>query len=291
MKEGYILIATNQQKFLELALNLALSIKLKDNKKRPIALLYDNRINIPEKYKKYFDILIKKNKEDNEIYGTTNKILLFKYSPFERTMYIDSDCLMVKKDISIIWKKLRRYNFTVMGHKVIAGTCGCWNLNIKEVIKKLHLSYMIHFNGGVIYFDKSELSLNVFKKIKEYYKNAIDVLGCRFRGTYNDEPFICVAMGYFCLKPFPMVFRHYWKIIQWHQFVVGEYNEINPFKETFYIDCGKGHLEHPTLAHFQSLGNDPKKKMLKVYTIGVNKLRKYYNLPLFNAEILGRKYS
>jgi len=285
-EEGYMTIATGQQKYLEMALNLALSIKLKD-KKRPIALLHDKNIRIPEEYKKHFDYLIKIKDKDLLKYHM-NKLLLLKYSPFEKTMFIDADSLMIKKDINTIWKKLKKYNFTVMGEKLKEGE-KCF-LDIKKMRDKFRIPYLVDFNAGVMYFDKSNISMKVFKKSREYYDNKKKILGSPFReGLYADEPFISAAMAKYELEPFPYAFRHIIKIRQWWVCAHGKLKEIDIFKENFCLDVGAGHTEHPIIVSFPGLGDKPSLNFSNVYADCSNKLRSFFSMPMMTPSILGIK--
>lgn len=93
--EGYTTIAVGDNMYIEMALNLALSIRSKDS--RPICLLTDQKTIVKPEIAEYFDYIIRMSDEDCQV-GAMNKINLFKYSPFDRTMYLDSDCLVVKND-------------------------------------------------------------------------------------------------------------------------------------------------------------------------------------------------
>lgn len=294
MEEGYITIATNNNsKYVEMALNLALSIKNKD--KRPICLLTDNITEIPQGYKRYFNYIITIAPGD-EIVGTLNKFLLFKYSPFQRTMYIDADSLMVKNDISFFWNALSGYNFTVVG-----GECrkGPWyGKEMKEIIAKIGIPYMVAFTGAFIYFDKAEITAKVFEKAYEYYKNHKDTVSvpvdCGRLGRkeqYSDEPFFGVAMGFYNLKPIPDVFQFKPQIRQ----PILSSDKFSRFKYKIYkVDCLKGscvlvgedwHRRSPTILHFYG---EPEPSY--IYIREANRLRRHYGLPMIDIRQVQGNY-
>ncbi len=262
-KEGYLTLAVGDKKYLEMALNLALSIKLKDH--RPICLLHD-KDKIPEKYQQYFNRLIKIQPEDL-IVGCTNKIKLFKYSPFEKTLFIDADSLLIKNDIDFFWNELKKYHFTVQGTKKIEGSWG--PIEIKSYISKMHLPYLYITNSGIMYFDKSEISKKVFNKMNYYYAYERDKVSWQFKGVagqYQDEPIISTAMAYYKIEAFP------WKIdgnSLMSSSLESEDYKIDIFKGTCSFTKRKTIKVSPTICHFCEL--EPN----EIYKKETNKLREY----------------
>ena len=242
LQEGYIIIATDKRQFLEMALNLALSLKLKDS--RPVALVYDKSIEIPGSYKEYFDFQVKILDEDRSG-GGFNKLHLYKYSPFQRTMYIDSDCLLAKREIAIIWQRLKKCHFTLCGEKMTKGQR--YGLDIAVMINKMRIPYMVKCNAGVLFFDKSKISESVFSRIKKY-PIEFSELSIPFRNTFADEPLFSFAMGEFRLEPIPTVFRYWWKTVEWLQCTSGD-TRIDVFKNKCLIRWGDT-WQNPVIAHF-----------------------------------------
>ena len=212
--EGYITVITDgNARYVEMAINLALSIKLND--KRPVCLLTDEKTKIPKEYRKYFDYKIIINSSD-ALAGTLNKFLLFKYSPFEKSLFIDPDSLLIKNDVSYFWKKLNNYHFTVVGWKCYnqAKFGGTNRKTVSELRAITGVPYVVVFTGSLIYFNKSETSKKVFEKAYEYYKEKKDILSRtvtlqgfsiseRKISQYDEQPFFGIAMGFFNLEPFP----------------------------------------------------------------------------------------
>lgn len=288
MEEGYLTIATDKNRYVELALNLALSIKLKD--KRPICLLHDDAVRIPVEYRKFFDV-IAKIKKDDLMTGPINKLLLFEYSPFSKSMFIDSDCLLVKSDVSRIWRRLKKYNFTVRGWKFSENNIGpakAFTLvkisNILQFMKENKLEYAVAYIGGAMYFDKSKISEKVFKKAKELHKKYKEYLSLPHRriNEYPEERFFGLAMGFYNLEPFPSVFKAMFKSVQW----INELHGIKNCKmDVFRGICtykfpGADHCESPTIVHFNFL------KSKNLYLKESNKLREHFNLPFLKESSL-----
>ncbi|HET8964388.1 MAG TPA: hypothetical protein VFM99_10835, partial [Chitinophagales bacterium] len=84
-------------------------------------------------------------------------------------------------------------NVSVIGRKVFEGKL--FGAEIKEVKKKLHLNYMISFNGGVYYFKNTEKTKEIFNKAKELI-DQYSLLGIELmRGEKNEEPLFSIAMS------------------------------------------------------------------------------------------------
>jgi len=284
--QGYIIIATHRQLYVDLALNLALSIKLKD--KRPVALMHNDLVSIPDSYKPFFDWVIRMKEEDIFI-GTENKIYLFKYSPFQETMFIDGDCLLMKKGINFIWKKLDEHHFTVYGHKVTEGTYGrSWlrngGVDINHIIKKFNIPYVVSCNGGLIYFDKSETAAKAFRVFNELHKAAregslpdIELMD-REPGQYAEEILLQITMGMLRLEPFPIIVNSLFRNYQW--FCAAQYAldyKMDVMKGICrYRFKGASHYESPIIAHFCRLR--PHKVHTEIYIREANKLRQHFGL-------------
>lgn len=279
-KEGYLIIVADKQKYLESAVNLALSLKLKD--KKPVCLLCCSKIRIPSIYSGIFDkmILIK---ESEKLIGTTNKLLQYKYSPFDRTMFIDSDCLMIKDNIDIIWKKLKSYNIGLRGTIASSGKWSYFteenNVDIGTIVTLLNIKFLIKANSQVMYYDKSSRSEEFFKKALYLYEHFRDKVSLQFKKVkdeYTDEPIFGAAMGYFNIKPFPFMFkRHFFDCVQWSSTIQDA--------EDYSIDILRGickvkfkginRYDSPIIAHFGGL------RPTEIYFSEVNKLRELYKLP------------
>ena len=303
--EGYITVITDgNARYVEMAINLALSIKLND--KRPVCLLTDEKTKIPKEYRKYFDYKIIINSSD-ALAGTLNKFLLFKYSPFEKSLYIDPDSLLIKNDVSYFWKKLNNYHFTVVGWE-------CYNQakfggrTVSEIRAITVVPYVVVFTGSLIYFNKSETSKKVFEKAYEYYKERKDILSrARAHGglvesernilQYDDQPFFGIAMGFFNLEPFPprlpdkslkslllRILKGYPRAKEFmlstkHPRQAEQYNEynINIAKKNCVLIDKNNRRKSPTILHFY--GNLHPREM---YVRESNELRRIFKLPPVN---------
>ncbi|HRT96267.1 MAG TPA: class I SAM-dependent methyltransferase [Planctomycetota bacterium] len=267
LTEGYLTLATTRQEYVELALNLALSIKHRD--RRPIALLHDSRVEVPSAYRPFFDILIEA-KEDRLLPGLDAKLLLQAYSPFEKTFFLDADCLMAKTDADRLWAMLKDTPFAVVGDIIKRGPY-CKFKDVGELTSRMGLPHMVRHNGGFMAFDQSEAARKVFRQARAYYDEQRDFLsyphGDASRG-YNEEPFFAAAMALLGLKPIPP----------------RENLVYTARKGPYEIDVLRGHCAYgdppvsPTFVHFVRL--EPR----EVYARETARLRRWFGLPIWVPE-------
>ena len=105
MPEGYLLLATGLSKYLSMARNLAASIRVMDGTRR-ICLVHDENARLEPADARLFDDLAVLT-DDPRYPGFMKKIQLFPMSPYCRTMFVDADCLLVKRDINKYWDMAR----------------------------------------------------------------------------------------------------------------------------------------------------------------------------------------
>jgi hypothetical protein len=198
--QGYITIAMDRERYVDMALNLARSLKYFDPK-RPRCLVYNNKVTLPPETASLFDHVV--NLADMPDYiGCMNKLRLYEATPFEETMYIDADCLLVKPDIDRHWAALSQNYFGMTGEKRTTGT---WNnLDFEKVCKALSIPYVVQMNSGVFYFQKGPEAQRFFDRLHELYRDHRDLLSNIHQGRagqYADEPFLGAAMGEFRIDP------------------------------------------------------------------------------------------
>jgi hypothetical protein len=198
--QGYLTIALGSDRYVEMAVNLAASLRHFD-KSRPICLVHDDKVTIPEDARKLFTHFVKLETRDDYV-GCMNKILLDEVSPFEETMYIDADCLLVKDDIDRHWKALSRNYFGMTGDKRHTGQ---WNnLNIDSARQRFSIPHVVQMNSGVFYFRRGEESARFFSRLRALYRDHRDELSNIHQGRknqYADEPFFGIAMAEFGIEP------------------------------------------------------------------------------------------
>lgn len=192
MNKGVLTIAQGERQYIDLAKNLAISLSV-HNPDLKKALVTDSED--PE-LKKLYDIVIP---VDNSIgIGFLQKLYIRDYTPFDETLFIDVDCLVVR-DINFLWEPFRKCDVSVIGKKVFEGEL--FGFPLLDIQNRLDLKYVISFNGGVYYFKKNEKAKMIFDKSKDIVKNYDNYNIVKVRGEIADEPLMSLAMGIYNQEP------------------------------------------------------------------------------------------
>ncbi len=192
--QGYITMAYGPRKFFEMAVNLALSVKRNDPK-RPITLLYKDAAEMPDGVEQYFERCAPL--ENPHLYpGVTAKLAMYEPSPYAETLFIDADCLIMKRDMDRHWKKYGAQDFAISGDVVTSGSAyGC---DVEKMMAATGAGYFIDMNSGVIFFRKSGLANKVFsnarKILAEGHADLAELRARRSDGL-GDQPFFAAAMA------------------------------------------------------------------------------------------------
>jgi hypothetical protein len=201
---GYIVLACGADKYLQLAINFALSAKLNDPD-HPVCLVHDESIRIGSGEKRAFDAFSVLPPAPG-YGGCLNKLRLYETSPFAKTMYVDSDCFIVKNDMARHWSKFSGCPFNAAGS---TRTKGNWHkLDIAAVCQEIGAAYIVDMNSGVFYFERGPQAQDFFACVNHLYatkRNALASLHRDGRGDriqVEDEPFIGAAMGMKAITPF-----------------------------------------------------------------------------------------
>ncbi|MEJ8801769.1 hypothetical protein [Pontibacter sp. H249] len=235
MTRGIITIATGNKRYLEMAKNLAKSLTL-NMPSVSKAVITDS---IDHEFHSYYDFVIPVDKGKGN--GIIQKLYIYDYSPFDETIFIDVDCLVVR-EFNFLWTLFQNEDVSVIGRKVFSGKI--WGSTIENFKAKLNIEYLLSFNGGVYYFKKNKIAEQVFNKAKTLV-TSYDELGIdRHRGGINEEPLMSLAMGIFRMNSID-------------DERLGMYTPVN-LKGTINIDVLKGKCEFvkgdtlvsPAIMHF-----------------------------------------
>ena len=205
--EGYVALALDDRRYLDIAANLALSVRRLEN--RPISIIVNQKTGFNSAYDGLFDQVITAP-DDPTIRGAMNKVRLFDLTPYDRTLYVDADCLLFSPRIEFFWRKYRDHPFAVEGHKQSSGPVFSCSLGVKDagaLCKLFDLPFITVFNAGVMYFERTAASKAVFDKVREIYNGPQrDAVSYTYKhaGEYADEPFFGVALASLGIAPFEL---------------------------------------------------------------------------------------
>lgn len=123
--------------------------------------------------------------------GFSSKLHLDKIAPTKKTLFIDSDCLIVR-NLDFIFTLFEGKPVSVVGNYISDGE---WFGNIKSICKKYDLDKLPKFNGGIYYVEKGELANKVYEKARELEHQYDEIGFVRLRNKPNDEVIMAVAMA------------------------------------------------------------------------------------------------
>jgi hypothetical protein len=190
---GILVIAQGKQRYIDMAKNIAMSVKL-SNPDLQLALVTDSD---DKELDTYYLHIIPIRPEFG--IGFSQKLHIYDYSPFQRTMFIDVDCLVIR-NIDFLWKLFYGKDMSVIGKKKYSGEY--IGTSIESLKKQFVFDYLPSFNGGVYYFEKNEAARAIFQFAIEIFKNKYDELGLwKFDGRPGDEPVMAIAMGVNKVEP------------------------------------------------------------------------------------------
>lgn len=202
--EGYVVLAFDDSRYMELAVNLALSVRRADT--RPISVVVGGGVTVPAGVRSLFDQVIPAP-ADESLRGAMNKLHLATASPYDRTLYLDSDCLLFSPRIAFFWQKYRGRGFVVEGHRQSEGPAFACSLGEKDasaLCRLLNIPFLSVFNAGAIYFERGPEATRVFAATRALYDGPHrDAISYRYKhaGEYADEPFFGVALGQLGIAP------------------------------------------------------------------------------------------
>jgi hypothetical protein len=183
MERGVLTLAYGPDPYIRMAEGVARSIRLRNPEAR-LAVVTDRD---SASLRRCFDVIIPLEPRYGP--GLAQKLHLDLYSPFQRTLYLDSDCL-VFRDIELLWNQFRGFEgLGLFGVPLAPGELHYAITDQKRFLAELGLSRMIMTNTGVLYFDASPDTTKAFETARALATRG-DALGLRRHpvGFFNDEP-------------------------------------------------------------------------------------------------------
>lgn len=170
MSTGILMIAIGHENYMRMAVNLAASIKC--NSKISIHLVHDDKwkdLSIEEQ--NLFDTNAipagKHWRTGPQVNAIKAKTRLYELSPFDRTLYLDVDMIMLNRSIDGLLSDLLGAEFAIMnnGKEEV-----CWWADpseIRSVTGNDHPMYWYY--SELIYFEKTDGMKEFFKRVKDNY--------------------------------------------------------------------------------------------------------------------------
>lgn len=188
MTSGVMTLAYGPASYIRMATGLARSLRL-NAPGVPIAIITDRDESSLERW---FDAVVPLKEE----YGTglAQKLHLDRYSPFDRTLFIDSDVL-IYRPLNTLWDRFEPgCGLGIFGIEMAPGETHYAVEDLSAFMAGLGLSRMVMTNTGIVYLEAGETAQRVFATARDIAKNASE-LGVRRHpaGSFNDEPIVAAA--------------------------------------------------------------------------------------------------
>ena len=198
MDRGLLTLAFGAPKYLRMGKALARSIKY-FNSDITLGVITDSS---DQEIKSLFDIIIPYNPKYGS--GVKQKLFLDQYTPFEETIFIDSDCL-VYKDPEVLWDMYIRYNksFGIKGWGYLGPNDNHYAVkNLNNYLSTHGVDKIGAFNSGVFYFNSSKEALAVFETARNLCNHDSELKSFK-NSSLNDEPVFAMAMALNQIKIIP----------------------------------------------------------------------------------------
>jgi hypothetical protein len=176
-QRGVLTLAYGPQRFVEQARSLAHSLQL-HAPHLPRTLVTDS--SDPAILKLFTEVVPFRPEYGS---GVRQKLFIDFYSPYEETLFIDSDCLVLG-NLDSFWTAFAGQSFGVPGYKYQERGALDPYLDVDHVLDTLHLTKLPKFNGGIYYFVRSPEATDFFNtarnlldtwstlRLREFRKNG-----------------------------------------------------------------------------------------------------------------------
>jgi hypothetical protein len=176
--EGYIYVTYGDQKYLKHAIASVTTLRRYD-KHRSVALFCSaghRELLIENSLEGIFTHVFELPSENQSINGFKHN--LFKFTPFEKNLFIDSDVIWCRQPARL-WTSLSAYDFTITGNQVADLFFGAPK-GIKvlkdlvlgrrgKTLKRFGLTYLSRVQAGMIYIADTALARKVCDTSKDFF--------------------------------------------------------------------------------------------------------------------------
>jgi hypothetical protein len=193
--QGVITLAYGHRRYLEQARSLAHSLEL-HAPQLPRTLVTDS--NDPEIRKQFTEVIPYRPEYGS---GVRQKLFLDQYSPYEQTLFIDSDCLVLG-NLHAFWSAFAGQFFGVPGFRYLHKGSTDPDFDVDHMLQSLNVTAIPKFNGGTYYFTRSPKAAEFFGFARNILENwrAFHIREFRRNGP-PDEAMYALAMSVHHISP------------------------------------------------------------------------------------------
>jgi hypothetical protein len=192
---GIITLAYGDRRFLEQARSLAYSLEL-HAPHLSRTLVTDS--SDPEIRRQFTEVIPYRTEYGS---GVRQKVFLDQYSPYDETLFIDSDCLALG-NLEAFWSTFAGQYFGVPGFRYLQKGATDPYFDVDYALGNLKVTEIPKFNGGTYYFTRSAKATEFFNTARNILDNRRSLrLGEFRRNGPNDEAVYALAMAVHHIGP------------------------------------------------------------------------------------------
>lgn len=192
---GVLTMAYGHPRFIEQAKDLGLSLRL-HAPDLPRAIVTDS---MDAELRSIFTDVIPLQPEYGS--GVGQKLYLDRYSPYETTLFIDSDCLVLGSLLAF-WAAFQGRYFGVPGYRHLHRGDKDPYMDVDHVLDRFGVTALPKFNGGTYYFTRSAEATRFFETARHLMDQWRELRLAPFRRNGpNDEAVYSIAMAIHGMSP------------------------------------------------------------------------------------------
>ena len=193
---GFVTIATGDPKYYRLAVNLLHSYRLNSKDPAPFSLICDR--DCPEAREFDSFVLIDEPKR-----SYLDKLSLAQYIPYEETIFIDADALILS-DTQILWEDFAdQPDFCCYGTQLPPESREGWFFYEDMGDLQPRLTYGVSMHGGLYYLRKTDSCKAIFDTALYFARHYHEYKFANFEHP-ADEPVLALSMALAGVKPCPI---------------------------------------------------------------------------------------
>ena len=208
---GFVTIATGADKYYKLALNLLRSYRRHATDDVPFAIICDRET---EETKEFDAVVLMESANCSYM----DKLLLYRYSPYDETIFIDADSLILANPSGLWEDFFDADDVSCYGCIYPLSSDRAWFTYEGCGKYKGIIQHLINLHGGIYFFRKSARSRSIFERAIEL-AGEYSQYGFRYFDKPADEPVLAMSLAIHhscpCSKPARVIFLpSYWGKLQ-----------------------------------------------------------------------------
>lgn len=192
-RRGFVTIATGNQKYYQLAVDLLKSYRVNGKSTLPFAIICDR--DCPEA-REFDDMVLISDPHHSYL----DKLALYRNIPYDETIFIDADALILSP-IDNIWDDFASMgDFSCYGTALPLNSQGGWFVYEDMGELKQQLNFGVSMHGGIYYLRKTDTCRDIFENAENFVKNYDKYHFAEFNKP-ADEPVLALSMALANCKP------------------------------------------------------------------------------------------